>query len=140
MKRPRLRRLIAATTVAILVGMTVSNATAASVGAGESTNRYPAQAAAFCGQLDGPVFGLREESVDPIALSTFSVAGMTYESADFDRATLGVFELAWTAKAEVCIDTDDNGGPLAASARAAACGDILIGATTWLYRVGPAEL
>jgi DNA-binding NarL/FixJ family response regulator len=101
-----------------------------------------AQAAAAdrCGQVDGPLFGVQDGSVDPTALDTFRVADHTYQSSDFHLATLAVLELAWVAHQEVCIAEDAQQKPIGATAVVDACGDVLVGATWWRYRTGSAEL
>lgn len=93
-----------------------------------------------CGQVGEGIFRFDGSSVDPVLNEEFRVGDRTYASADFHRATLAVFELAWLAREDVCVDEDSAQKPVAAGASVEVCGDVLIGATVWLFQTGTGEL
>jgi DNA-binding CsgD family transcriptional regulator len=136
-------RLIRAAGAAFILLVTLLGPLASTASGGATITtaaRAVAMDASTCGKPDSGVFGLVEDSVDPEPHAEFRVAGRTYASADFDRATLAVFELAWLGAEDVCIDVDSSGKPVSANATADICGDALIGATVWIFRTGTGAL
>jgi hypothetical protein len=95
----------------------------------------PPVASSLCGQVGGSVFYVGSD-VNPSIRESVTIGGETFATSDFQVGVLSVLELAWVSHQDVCVERLPGGPPEALTAHVDACGDVINGATWWLFEGG----
>lgn len=91
---------------------------------------------AACGDVGGPVFGVGEGADPEIREKTFEIGGESFSTLDVQVGVLAVIELAWVTRQQLCIQRPPGAPPSGVSAKIEACGEVVVGATWFLFQTG----